>query len=131
MQAISEHQRLIKQRNNLDFWTENIIDAHHKCKSKADETLFYMYLTTPRDEFNPNIDVSKVKTLGDRMDEEDWKDDIQPLPANLTQDFYKNGHEITIRTRRNDLLAIEEDDEKAPMPSLRRLALGSAESDEA
>ena len=124
MEAISEHQRLIKQRNNLDFWTENIIDAHTKCKSKQDETLFYMYLTTPRDQFNPNVDVSKVKTLGDHMDEEDWKEDIQPLPKNLTQDFYKNGNEITIRTRRTDLLAIEEDDEKRPTtPTLRSLTL--------
>jgi len=120
MEAIKQYKTLIKQRDNNAFWEANIIDAHSKCKTKEDETLFYMYLTTPRDQFDPNVDVSKVRTLGDRMDDKTFKSDIKPLPRDLTQDFYQNGNETIIRTRRADILEeVDEDDEKRPQTPTR------------
>ena len=81
-----------------------------------------MFLTTPRDQFNPNVDVSKVRTLGDRMNEKTFKSDIKPLPRDLTQDFYKNGNETIIRTRRADLPeVVEEEDEKRPQTPTKKM----------
>jgi hypothetical protein len=111
MKAINEFKRLIKTRSDPSFWTQNIIDAHELCKSKNDHKHFWGFLTNPHG-YDPTK-IADMRTLGDRMDDPDYKCGIKPLPDELTQDIYKNGNEIIIRTRRKDTAAI--DDEKCPV----------------
>ena len=101
MQAIEQYKRLIKLRPDPTFWDQNIIEAHALCKNEKDHKLFYLFLCSPQGSFDPAM-VDKVKTLGERMDQEDFKSGIEELPDELTQDVYKNGNVYTIRTRRKD-----------------------------
>ena len=123
MEAIKLHEKLIRQRTDPSFWEANIAEAHSKVKTEKDARLFYCYLTTPRNEFDINMDVDNIKTLGDRMDEQNFKSGIKPLPNELTQDIYQNGRETIIRTRHKStpkvLMPIDDDtdsgdDEKNP-----------------
>jgi hypothetical protein len=100
MEAINELKRLGKSRSAPSFWSQNIIDAHELCKNETDHRHFYAFMTDPH-----NYDPTKVgtmKTLGDRVDEPDFHSDIKELPDALTQDVYKNGNEVFIRTRRKE-----------------------------
>ena len=103
MEAIREHQKLIRQRSGHCFWDANIIDSHKLCKNENDHKLFYLYLTTPPELFDPTaVDLDSVKTLGEQMDKANFKTGIQDLPE--TQDILQNGNEIVIHTRRKDAL---------------------------
>ena len=116
MEAINEYKRLIKSRTDPSFWTQNLIDAHELCKSTNEHKHFWSFLTNPRG-YDPKK-VETAKTLGDRVDNPDYKCGILDLPDELTQDVYQNGHEITIRTRRKDtdpIIHSGPDDEKSPM----------------
>ena len=110
MEAINEFKRLVKQRSDPVFWESNVISAHELCENSADHHLFYTFLCTPRNQFNPDR-IKITRTLGDVMDEPGFVNPIQELPDELTQDVYKNGNETIIRTRRR---RPDDDDEKAP-----------------
>ena len=119
MNAIDQYERLLKQRPSPAFWEANIIDAHKACENERDHKLFYLYLLTPRDQFNPK-QVDTIRTLGDAMKEKDFDPNIQDLPDELTADVYKNGNETIIHTRHKCTPPIigrneDEDDEKRPL----------------
>ena len=124
MEAIKEHQKLIRQRSGHCFWDANIIDSHKLCKNENDHKLFYLYLTTPPELFNPNaVDLDSVKTLGEQMDKANFETGIQDLPPELTQDILQNGNEIVIHTRHKDAPSRifpenPADDEKCPTPDV-------------
>ena len=130
MEAITEFERLVKHRSDPSFWEDNIIQAHSLCKNEQDHKLFYLFLCSPRGQFNPE-QIKHVKTLGDMMHDPQFKPGIEELPPELTQDVYQNGNEIIIRTRRKDTPAlpapkVEEDDEKAepvPIEKMKQLAV--------
>lgn len=117
MEAIAEYKRLIKLRPDPSFWDDNIIKAHTKCTNEDDHKLFYLFLCTPPEKFNPG-DVKNMRTLGDRMKDPNFESGIQELPDELTQDIYKNGNEVVIRTRRKETppqpTNPEQEDEKNP-----------------
>lgn len=115
MDAITEFKRLVKLRTDPSFWEQNIVDSHELCKNEEETRLFYLFLCTPRDKFNPEM-VKHMKTLGDAMDDPNFKSGIKELPAELTQDIYINGNETIIRTRRKTASELtDDDDEKVPV----------------
>jgi hypothetical protein len=113
MNAISEFERLVKLRPDPGFWETNIIDSHILCKSEADHRVFYSFLCTPPDQFDPE-QAKHGRTLGDCMDEPTFTSGIQELHPDLIQEIYQNGNETTIRTRRRT--PEDSDDEKSPIP---------------
>ena len=114
MEAINEFKRLIKTRTDPSFWETNIVDAHAFCKSENDQKHYWAFLTNPQG-YDPTK-VENIKTLGERVDDPDFKSNIKDLPEELTQDIYQNGSETIIRTRRKDTVLIEnDDDEKCPV----------------
>ena len=107
--AIDNLTRLFNERAGPEWWGANIIDASKHLKETNDWTLFYSYLSAPKN-FNPN---AKLRTLQEEQPVPmEWE-----YPDHMVEERYQNGTETIIHVRNtltNDLadMRIDSDDEK-------------------
>jgi DNA invertase Pin-like site-specific DNA recombinase len=107
--AIKIHKKLLDQRPDPSFWSDNIIDASSVLKNPEDWRIFYLYLT---DGQNFNVDNPVLReTLAD-IEENTVIPDYLPNQkvtevANGPQETY-----ILVETMSEDEKADEKDDEK-------------------
>ena len=108
-EAIDKLTELFKKNTSPECWSDNLIKASSHLKDPKDWTLFYSYITNPRD-FDPN---KKIKTLNDMKT-------LPPIPKYedcLEVHEYRNGpREILIHVKNPSLYPEEtksnSDDEK-------------------
>ena len=110
--AIDKLTELFKKNTSPDCWADNLIKASKNLKAPRDWTLFYSYITNPR-EFDAN---KIIKTIGEMQE----LPEIPPYEDCLEVHEFKNGPmETTIHVKNPSLYSnvIEEkendsDDEK-------------------
>ena len=85
--AINNVDRLFKNRDSPEFWSENIIEASSHIQKKENWTKFYAYMANPS-AFNPN---DNLQTIEDAMEECDLS-----YPDFMEEVRYQNGPEETI-----------------------------------
>ena len=61
--AIDLHKKLLEQRPDPSFWSDNIVDASSVLQAEEDWRIFYMYLTDGK-RFNPENPVRR-QTMGE------------------------------------------------------------------
>ena len=100
--AIDKLTQLFKENTSPDSWADNLIKASKNLKNKRDWTLFYSYITNPR-EFDPE---KEIKTLEDM----DTIPDIPDYEPCLEVHEYQNGpREVRIHVKNPSLYAEEKD----------------------
>jgi hypothetical protein len=88
--AIENIQRLFKERDSPEWWSQNIIDASKGITKKENWTKFYAYMYNP-ETFDPNL---TCETL------EDCKEaDLSYDGLNLEEVRYENGNETFVHVR--------------------------------
>ena len=86
--SIDKLKQLFKEHNHPEDWSDNIIKASRNLSSKRDWSLFYSYLSNPK-EFDPT---KQIVTLDDLIK----LPEIEPYPSNVKITEYKNGIETHI-----------------------------------
>jgi hypothetical protein len=101
--AIDKLTQLFKENTSPDCWADNLIKASAHLKDKRDWTLFYSYITNPRD-FDPN---QEIKTLEDM----EILPKIPDYESCLEVHTYNNGpREVRIHVKNPSLYTEEKDD---------------------
>ena len=98
--AIGELNRLFKERNSSEWWSQNIIDASKNITTKSNWTKFYSYMYSPEN-FDPNQTMLTVEDCKEKAD--------LSYPEGLEEIRYVNGNETTIHVK---VKPVDVDDEK-------------------
>ena len=108
-EAIETANRLFKERDSAEFWSQNIIDATRHLTKKKNWTKFYAYMANP-EAFDPSVE---LRTIEDAMDKVELS---YPDELDLEEVRYGNGPgETIIHVRKKQ--AVSQDDEKEDFAS--------------
>ena len=104
-QAIDTANRLFKERDSAEFWSQNIIEASRHITTKANWTKFYAYMANPT-AFEADIE---LKTLEDDHEQPDlsYSGDLD-----LEEIRYGNGPGETIIHVRKKQYATQDDEKE-------------------
>ena len=99
--AIDKANKLFKERDSAEWWSQNIIDASNHITKQSNWTKFYSFIANPT-MFDPNIELPTFDPM---------QVEVPRLPDGLTEEFFKNGSDYTVHIK-NKMNTFQIDDEK-------------------